>query len=106
MRVPMNIQGTDYVYLAMWAALTAVHRHNRSCSGTIESLACPGLGTGTGGMDVLEAALQMSLAYEHFKKSPVLVNPSFAQHRHERIHYGGRRGFTHPRGTRPSEPLQ
>jgi len=30
MRVPMNIQGTDHVYLAMWAALTAVHRHNRS----------------------------------------------------------------------------
>lgn len=29
MRVPMNIQGTDHVYLAFWAALTAVHRHNR-----------------------------------------------------------------------------
>ncbi|HVL15538.1 MAG TPA: macro domain-containing protein, partial [Gemmata sp.] len=36
MRVPMNIQGTDHVYLAMWAVLTAVHRHNRSESRKIE----------------------------------------------------------------------
>ena len=49
MRVPMNIQGTDHVYLAMWAALTSAHRHNRSESRKIDCLACPGLGTGTGG---------------------------------------------------------
>src|SRR6186713_1998096 len=66
MRVPMNIQGTDHVYLAMWAALTAVHRHNRAGEPLIQSLACPGLGTGTGGMDFSEAALQMCLAYEHY----------------------------------------
>lgn len=97
MRVPENIRGTDHVYLALWAALTAVHRHNRACERSIESLACPGLGTGTGGMDALEASLQMLLAYEHYISPPERINPSVAQRRHERIHFGGRWGFEHPR---------
>jgi O-acetyl-ADP-ribose deacetylase (regulator of RNase III) len=97
MRIPMNIQGTDHVYLAMWAALTAVHRHNRSEPQKIHSLACPGLGTGTGGVDALEAGLQMRLAYEHFLRPPQSINPSFAQQRHERIYYGGRWGLANPR---------
>lgn len=97
MRIPMNISGTDHVYVALWAALTAVHRHNREETHKIATLACPGLGTGTGGMDPLEAALQMCLAYEHFLAPPTRINPSHAQHRHERVHYGGRWGFEHPR---------
>ena len=97
MRIPMNIQGTDHVYLAMWAALTAVHRHNRSETRPINSLACPGLGTGSGGMDSLEAALQLCLAYEHFRQPPKFINPTFAHQRHERIYFGGRWGFQHPR---------
>lgn len=99
MRVPMNIQGTDHVYLALWAALTAVHRHNRVEARKIATLACPALGTGTGGMDPLEAALQLRLAYEHFQKPARFINPTMAQERHERIHYGGRSGFTHPRSS-------
>jgi O-acetyl-ADP-ribose deacetylase (regulator of RNase III) len=99
MRIPMNIQGTDHVYLAMWASLTAVHRYNRSASQKIDSLACPGLGTGTGGMDPLEASLQLYLAYDHYQHPPTFINPSVAQQRHERIHYGGRWGFAHPRTT-------
>lgn len=97
MRVPMNIQGTDHVYLAMWATLTAVHRHNRSAAHKIDCLACPGLGTGTGGMDVLEASLQLCLAYEHFCRPPQCINPTLAQQRHEKVYYGGRWGFTTPR---------
>ena len=97
MRAPMNIRGTDHVYVALWAALTAVHRHNRSESRQIHSLACPGLGTGTGGMDPLEAALQMCLAYRHYTKPPTRITPSLAQTRHETIHYGGRWGYDHPR---------
>lgn len=97
MRVPMNIQSTDHVYLAMWAALTAVHRHNRSTDRQIESLACPGLGTGTGGVDPIEASLQLRLAYEHFKRPPEFINPSVAQERHEKIYYGGHWGFANPR---------
>jgi O-acetyl-ADP-ribose deacetylase (regulator of RNase III) len=97
MRVPMNIQGTDHVYVALWAALTAVHRHNRTESRKIDSIACPGLGTGTGGMDSHEAALQMYLAYEHFLHPPKFLNPSVAQQRHEKVYYGGRWGFLNPR---------
>ena len=99
MRVPMNIQGTDHVYLGFWAALTAVHRHNRTESPKIESLACAGLGTGTGGVDSLEAALQLCIAYEHYRNPPQYLNPSVAQQRHERIYYGGRWGFLNPRKT-------
>jgi O-acetyl-ADP-ribose deacetylase (regulator of RNase III) len=97
MRIPMNIDGTDHAYVAMWAVLLAVHRHNRCESRAIESLACPGLGTGTGGMNPIEAALQMRLAYEHFRHPPHSLNPSAAQQRHERVHYDGRWGFTQPR---------
>jgi len=99
MRVPMNIQGTDHVYLALWAALTTVHRHNLSETSKINSIACPGLGTGTGGMDPVEASLQLRLAYEHYCRPPKLLNPSVAQERHEKIYYGGRWGFLHPRPT-------
>ena len=97
MRVPMNIQGTDHVYLALWAALTAVHRHNRTDPRKIFTLACPALGTGTGGMDPLEAAVQLRLAYEHFQKPARFINATMAQERHERVHYGGRSGFVQPR---------
>jgi O-acetyl-ADP-ribose deacetylase (regulator of RNase III) len=97
MRVPMNIQGTDHVYLAMWAALTAVHRHNRSSSRKIDTLACPALGTGTGGTDLIEASLQLCVAYEHYLKPPPFINPSMAQQRQERVYYGGRWGFSQPR---------
>lgn len=98
MRIPMNIRGTDHVYVALWAALTTVHRHNRDANARpIRSLACPGLGTGTGGMEPAEAALQIFLAYRHFTKPPQFINPSFAQQRHERVYYGGRWGYENPR---------
>lgn len=99
MRVPMNIQGTDHIYLALWASLTAVHRHNRTEGRQIKTLACPGLGTGTGGVNALEAAIQLRLAYEHFQKPAKFINPTMAQERHERIHYGGRSGFANPRSS-------
>lgn len=97
MRVPQNIVGTDNVYLAMWATLTAIHRHNRTDTRKIDVVACPALGTGTGGVDQVEASLQLLLAYEHFLKPPQFINPTFAQLRHERVHFGGRWGFEHPR---------
>ena len=97
MRVPQNISGTDNVYIAMWATLTAIHRHNRTEMPRIEVVACPVLGTGPGGVEPIEALLQLLLAYEHFLKPPKFINPTFAQQRHERVHFGGRWGFEHPR---------
>lgn len=97
MRVPTNIHGTDNVYLSVWAALTSIHRHNRTAARKINTVACPAMGTGTGGMDLMEAAWQIRLAYEHFRKPPASINPSFAQERQERIHFGGRWGFENPR---------
>ncbi|WP_265595455.1 hypothetical protein [Verrucomicrobium sp. BvORR106] len=44
-----------------------------------------------------EAGLQMCLAYEHFLNPPTVINPTFTQVRHERIHYGGRWGQQQPR---------
>jgi O-acetyl-ADP-ribose deacetylase (regulator of RNase III) len=97
MRIPMNISNTDHVYLATWAVLTAIHRHNRANEQPIRSLVCPAFGTGTGGVSALEAGTQMRIAYDHFLKPPLHINPSIAQARHERVHYGGHWGFQHPR---------
>ncbi|MEZ5305377.1 MAG: macro domain-containing protein, partial [Verrucomicrobiales bacterium] len=98
MRNPMNISGTDQVYAATWATLLAAAAHNRSGDPpAITTLALPGFGTGTGGVEILEASLQMRLAIEHFLKPPAFLNPTVAQERHERIHYGGRWGFLNPR---------
>ena len=98
MRIPMNISGTDYVYIAMWATLLAVRRHNlKSESKKINCLVCPVFGAGSGGVDPVEASLQLRIAYEHFIKPPKFINPSMAQLRHERIHYGGRFGLENKR---------
>lgn len=96
MRVPMNISGTDHVYLATWATLLAVRRHNRTAVRKIETLVCPAFGAGTGGVAGTEVGFQMKLAWEHFRNVPPRITPSFAQVRHERIHYGGKLGFEHP----------
>jgi len=61
MRVPMDISGSDNVYMAMSAALVEAARH-----GNISILAIPGLGTCTGRIPVEEAARQMELAYRHY----------------------------------------
>ena len=103
MRTPMNIAGTDHVYLATWASLLAASAYNReleqagSVKKPIDVLALPGFGTGTGGFTPAEAALQMRLACENFLSPPERIVPDLAQQRQERIHYGGRQGFLQPR---------
>lgn len=96
MRVPMNISGTDHVYLATWATLLAVRAHNRTGARKIETLVCPAFGAGTGGVSGIEVGFQMKIAWEHFKTPPKIINPSFAQNRQERIYYGGKTGFEKP----------
>ena len=74
MRVPMTIVGTDIPYVAMWAMLLAVRQHNQHSQSTINTIACPGLGTGIGRVPYGEAARQMALAYDHFLYPPKHLN--------------------------------
>ncbi|MEM9924134.1 MAG: macro domain-containing protein [Cyanobacteria bacterium P01_D01_bin.50] len=74
MRVPMSIVGTDIPYVAMWAMLLALHRHNQSSQDKINTVACPGLGTGIGRVDYGEAARLMALAYDNFLYPPKHLN--------------------------------
>ena len=96
MRVPMEIARTDNVYLAMWALLIAVRKHNQNKQPLIKTLACPGLGTATGKVPVNEAARQMALAYTHFLKPPRYIDWRFAGDRQEKIRYGGDMGLHFP----------
>lgn len=96
MRVPMRITRTDHVYLAMWAMLVAVHQHNQHAERPIRIVACPGLGTGTGGMLHHEAARQMALAYRNFLNPPSHISWAYADARQEKIRYGGDMGMTFP----------
>src|SRR5262249_27565823 len=66
MRVPGSIAGTDKVYTATWAALLAIHAHNRGSEQPIETVAFPAFGTGFGSVAFDEAARQMAAAYRHF----------------------------------------
>ena len=89
MRVPMPIAKGDNVYRAMWALLLAVRAHNAASEQPIQSVLCPGLGTGTGRVPPDEAARQMSLAYKHFRFPPRGLDWSIANARQNAIRRGG-----------------
>lgn len=93
MRVPMTIAATDNVYNAMYAMLLAVWRHNQTAARKIRAVACPGLGTATGGVSPRDAARQMSLAYDHFLTPPQQINWPYARTRQQAIGLGGDLGF-------------
>lgn len=95
MRVPFSIEGTDYVYLAMKAMLGAVKRFNMSVENDkrIKSVACTGLGTFFGKMELSEASRQMSLAYKFFLNPPKEITWSFASNRQNDVKFGGFQGF-------------
>ncbi|MHC5746215.1 MAG: macro domain-containing protein [Nostoc sp.] len=89
MRVPMIIAGTDIPYIAMWAMLLAVRHHNQQARQKINTIACPGLGTGIGRVPYTEAARQMALAYDHFLYPPKHLNCIVAAERQLQIWEGG-----------------
>lgn len=97
MRVPMNIEGTDNIYLATWATLLEIERANTRENAEIRTFVLPAFGTGTGGVSHLEAGVQIRLAIEHYLKPATTLNGTLAQDRQDRIHYGGRQGFLRPR---------
>lgn len=94
MRVPMSIVGTDIPYVAMWAMLLAVRHHNQHHQRNINTIACPGLGTGIGRVPYREAARLMALAYNHFLYPPKLINCFVAAERQLQIWEGGNLGLT------------
>ncbi|MBI1258293.1 MAG: phage tail protein [Chloroflexi bacterium] len=96
MRVPMTITRTDNVYKAMWAMLLAVRQHNRIAPHKIETIACPGLGTGVGRVPYKEAARQMAHAYRNFLNPPSSISWHFASERQVQVRFGGDDGFLFP----------
>lgn len=96
MRTPMDIRGTDNVYLAMWAMLRAVHHHNETSAKTIRTVACPGLGTGVGYMAFDQAARQMALAYKNYLNPPGTINWGYASARQYLVGFGGNSHFRLP----------
>jgi O-acetyl-ADP-ribose deacetylase (regulator of RNase III) len=96
MRVPMEIAHTDNVYRAMWAMLLAVRQHNQQSERDINIVACPGLGTATGGVPYPEAARQMALAYRNFLNPPRAIDWDLASGRQSQIRYGGDHGSALP----------
>ena len=91
MRVPSNIEGTDKVYAATWAALLAIQAHNQSHPHQIEVVAFPAMGTGFGRMPFSEAARQMAVAYRHFLEPPHRLDWDFVTERQLAICYDGKR---------------
>lgn len=89
MRVPGSIAGTDKVYNATWAALLAIHAHNRASDRKIEVVAMPAMGTGFGGVPYDEAARQMAAAYRHYREPPHRLDWDFVVERQKAIHYDG-----------------
>jgi O-acetyl-ADP-ribose deacetylase (regulator of RNase III) len=81
MRVPMDVSLTDNVYVAMWAMLLAVRRHNQVSERPIRSIACPGLETATGRVPYPQAARQMALAYKNFLNPAQHINRDYAGRR-------------------------
>jgi O-acetyl-ADP-ribose deacetylase (regulator of RNase III) len=88
MRVPMSISETDHVYLSMGAWIRVVRNHNRQSDRAIQVVACPGLGTGVGGVPFAKAAWQMSLAYRHAMNPPQELGWNLARNRQVDLEHG------------------
>ncbi|MEJ2443094.1 MAG: macro domain-containing protein [Exilibacterium sp.] len=65
MRVPINISHTLNAYLAFRATLLEIAKFNSGEGENINSLVCPGLGTGVGRLPPSRCAEQMKMAYFH-----------------------------------------
>lgn len=91
MRVPGSIEGTDKVYVATWAALLAVYRHNVTEDRKIDTVAFPAMGAGFGGVPFDEVARQMAAAYDHYLNPPHRLDWDMVTARHRAIAYDGKR---------------
>ncbi|AWM41043.1 RNase III inhibitor [Gemmata obscuriglobus] len=91
MRVPGNIDGTDKVYCATWAALLAVQAYNNANGHRIETVAFPAMGTGFGGVPFDETARQMAAAWRNYLDPPHRLDWEFVIERHRSVCYDGPR---------------
>ena len=84
MRAPVNVAQTLNAYLSFRAVLRAVRRFNEQRPGSIGSVACPGMGTGTGEMPAAICAKQMRAAWDEVEGDqpfrPSGVNDALLQH--------------------------
>lgn len=97
MRVPMDIRGTDYAYLAMLAVLRSVRDHNRVQTRRIDTVACSGLGTATGKLEPRVAAAQMVLAWRVARELDPQCNWIIAKHRRDEVAATLAAELRHPR---------
>lgn len=77
MTVPKDISGTDNAYLAFRASLIVAKEKG------FESIACPGLGTGTGKVSFHDCARQMKWAYKQVNGEltfPNSINGAWGRH--------------------------
>lgn len=88
-RVSKSLCSNVFPYIAMWAMLLVVRQHNQYARQKINTIACPGLGTGIGRVPYTEAARQMALAYDHFLYPPKHLNCIVAAERQLQIWEGG-----------------
>jgi len=89
MRVPKAVDGTDAVYIATWASLVAIYRHNLESDVRIRSVALPAMGAGFGNVPFREVARQMAVAYENFLHPPARLDWDSIIERHKRLSYDG-----------------
>jgi O-acetyl-ADP-ribose deacetylase (regulator of RNase III) len=84
MRAPTNVSNTLNAYLAFRAALRVIKKQNEKSPGSITSVLCPGLATGTGEMLPEICAKQMHAAYIEIMKDqprpPASVNEAILEH--------------------------
>lgn len=78
MRVPMDVSDTVNAYLAFRATLRAIYEYNQKKPGSIQSVLCPGLGTGEGRMPCERAARQMYAAYANVALGEVEIKGGLA----------------------------
>ncbi len=91
MRVPSNIDGTDKVYSATWAALLEVQAFNQTVERKIETVAMPAMGTGFGRVPYDEAARQMAAAWRHYLEPPHRLDWDFVVQRNKAICFDGKK---------------
>jgi O-acetyl-ADP-ribose deacetylase (regulator of RNase III) len=83
-RAPVSVANTLNAYLSFRAVLRAIRKLNAERPGAVRTVACPGMGTGTGEMPVGPCAKQMRAAWDEVEGGapfrPTGVNDALVQH--------------------------